>query len=522
MTTSECARVIVVGGGLGGLSAACTLAARGYRVLLLERNPWLGGKATSLQEGGFRFDLGPTVLTLPSVLRRVFAEAGEILEDHLELKPLDPHWRCFFADGTVLDLWQDPEVMATALERLAPGKNLGAAYRRFLELAARCEQISQRWFFWKPVTSPWDVLRWQPGQPWPGLRTVWTLRPGRSLAHVVRAQIADPRVAQMLDHFTQYVGSDPRQAPAVLCGIAHMQVREGVWYPQGGMARIAQALQGLIERLGVEYRLGVGVRRILLDSQGRACGVETDDGQRLSAAALLVNADSVRTYQDLLGGLPAQRFARRQRYEPACSGVVLYLGLERGYPHLAHHNFVFSRDADEEFTAIYERGELAPDPTCYLAAPARTDPQVAPPGGEALYVLVHTPYLRPQHDWSRLLPDYRRVILDKLARTAGLTDLNQRLRCARWLTPQEIHQQFQVFQGAIYGLASHGTWRGAFKPANRSPDVPGLYLAGGSAHPGPGVPLVIMSGWIAAHALDQDGLVPRSRRRISRPQDVKT
>jgi phytoene dehydrogenase-like protein len=172
-----------------------------------------------------------------------------------------------------------------------------------------------------------------------------------------------------------------------------------------------------------------------------------------------------------------------------------------------HHNFIFSRDPHEEFDFIYRRGEPAPDPTCYVCAPARTEPGVAPQGGEALYVLVHTPFLRPHHDWRNMFPAYRRVILEKLKRTGGMADIESRIRVERWLTPQDIHDRYQVLNGAIYGLASHGRLTGAFKPGNRSPDVRGLYLAGGAAHPGPGMPMVMMSGWIAADTLDRDGIV---------------
>lgn len=180
------------------------------------------------------------------------------------------------------------------------------------------------------------------------------------------------------------------------------------------------------------------------------------------------------------------------------------MGLSRAYDHLLHHNFIFSRDPDEEFETIYRRGEPAIDPTCYVCAPARTDPGVAPEGGEALYVLVHTPHLRPHHDWSKLLPSYRRTILRKLAATAGLEDIESRIVVEAVLTPEGIRDRYRVLDGAIYGLASHGKFVGAFKPSNRSPDVAGLYLAGGSAHPGPGMPMALMSGWIAADTVDAD------------------
>jgi phytoene desaturase len=503
-------RVGIVGGGLGGLAAACTLAARGYHVVLLERNHWFGGKAAVLEEQGYRFDKGPTILTMPSVLRRIYAEAGRQLEDHLELIRLDPQWRCFYDDGSVLDLHSNLETMAAELASFSRQPGLVEGYRRFLELSRRLNEISQRFFFWRPIGSLIDMFdarnMFQPSM----LRALLDMRPGRSVAATVRSHVSDARIAQMLDHFTQYIGSAPDQSPAVLCGIAHMQTSEGVWYPRGGTGAVPKALESLARELGVELRRGVGLRRILLDANDQVAGVETDDGERIGLAAVVANSDSVRTHRDLIGGTPRRRFERRRRYEPACSGVVLYLGLDRAYEHLAHHNFVFSHNPEEEFEAIYRKGEPAADPTCYLAAPARTEPEVAPPGGEALYVLVHTPYLRPYHDWKQLLPAYRRTILDKLASTGGLRDLEQRIRFERWLTPQDIHDQFGVLNGAIYGLASHGKFLGAFKPSNRSPDVKGLYFAGGSVHPGPGMPMVLMSSWIAADALDHDGIVPRS------------
>jgi phytoene desaturase len=485
---------------------------------VLERNRWLGGKAAVLDEQGYRFDMGPTILTLPSTLRRIYAEAGRRLEDHLELIRLDPQWRCFFDDGSVLDLCQDVGMMAAELARFSPRPGAAAEYRRFLERAARLHAISDRYFFWRPVGSVREMFDARTAVQPSILRALVDMRPGQSVASMVRSLVPDARVAQMLDHFTQYVGSAPDQSPAVLCGIAHMQMNEGVWYPRGGTGAVPRALEALARDLAVEIRCDAGVQRILQETDGRVRGLVADDGEEIPVAAVVANSDTVRTHRELIGGTPRRRFESRRSYEPACSGVVLYLGLDRSYDHLAHHNFVFSHDPGEEFDAIYRQGEPAPDPTCYVAAPARTEPEVAPTGGEALYVLVHTPYLRPHHDWNQRLPAYRRTILDKLATTCGLHDLERRIRFERWLTPQDIHDRYGVLDGAIYGLASHGKLLGAFKPSNRSPDVKGLYFAGGSAHPGPGMPMVLMSGWIAADALDRDGVVTRSNAsRSARP-----
>lgn len=501
-------KTIVIGSGLAGLSAACVAAARGHQVTLLEKNDWIGGKAAQHEAEGYRFDMGPTILTLPSVLRRVFAEAGRNMDDYLRLLPLDPQWRCFFDDHSVLDLVSDTEAMRKNLDRFTGSTADGEGYERFMEISHRLHDISDRFFFWRSVGGLSDTMRIGGAFSPAVLNDVLNLRMGRSVAGVVRSHVSDPRVAQMMDHFTQYVGSAPDASPAVLCSIAHMQTDEGIWYPVGGTRAVPLALLRLAEELGVEIRTGVDVVRIGTVGD-RVATVETTAGETLECDAVISNCDAVRTYRDLIGGRSGKRFMKRSTYEPACSGVVLYLGLNRRYRQLLHHNFVFSRDPEEEFHHIYHRGEPAPDPTAYVCAPATSEPDVAPADGEALYVLVHTPYLRPHHDWTKMLPTYRDVILDKLERTAGMEGLRGAIRYEASLTPQDIHDRYRVLNGAIYGLASHGKFLGAFKPANRRKDVGGLYLAGGAAHPGPGMPMVLMSGWIAADALDTDAQAGR-------------
>jgi diapolycopene oxygenase len=512
LTTDGTQRIGIIGGGLGGLAAACTLAARGYRVVLCEKSSWLGGKAAQLNEAGFRFDMGPTILTIPGVLKRIFAEAGKKIEDYLDLIRLDPQWRCFFTDGGVLDLEENTDAMAAKLDTFAPGSSPG--YRKFLDLSERLHRISNDYYFWKSIGGIGDMIDVRGGFKPRILGDVMKMRMGRSVASTVREFVPDARVAQMIDHFTQYVGSSPDASPAILCGIAHMQTSEGIWFPKGGTRAVPNALVKLGTELGVEFRTDCGIRKIVVNAAGdRVEALETEAGERIVVDAVVSNADSVRTHRELLNGTTERakkRFEKRRTYEPACSGVVLYLGLNKAYDHLLHHNFVFSRDPHEEFDFIYKKGEPAPDPTCYLAATAQTEPGTAPPGGEALYVLVHTPYLRPHHDWKAMLPEYRRVILNKLKTTGAMPDLEDRIVYESALTPQDIHDRYRVLNGAIYGLASHGKWAGAFKPANRSKDIKGLYLAGGAAHPGPGMPMVLMSGWIAADTLDKDGLFTKS------------
>jgi phytoene desaturase len=379
---------------------------------------------------------------------------------------------------------------------------MGEKYLQFMKMSEDLHGISDRFFFWKSVGSMLDTFDIQGAFDIKVLKDVARMRMGQSVAGTIRDYIDDPDVAQMLDHYVQYVGSSPDASPAILCAIGHMQAEEGIWYPMGGTRAVPEALVRLGRELGIVYHTSTEIERVLSE-KGKVTGIVTTSGERYSFDAVVSNEDAVRTYRELVGGTIGERFDKRGEYEPACSGVVLYLGLNKRYEHLAHHDFVFSRDAHEEFHHIYDLGEPAPDPTCYLASTSRTEAGTAPAGGDALYVLVHTPYLRPNHDWSKMLPRYRQVILDKLKRTAGLTDLEERIVFERALTPEDIHTRYKVLNGAIYGLSSHGKWTGAFKPANASREVDGLFLAGGAAHPGPGMPMVMMSGWIAADALDQ-------------------
>ncbi len=498
-------RVAVIGSGLGGLSAACTLAARGYAVSVFEKNPWLGGKAAVLEEQGFRFDMGPTILIQPSVLRRVFCEAGRSLDDYITMVKLDPQWRCFFDNGSVLDLKDNIGEMAVALNERKPG--MGDKYVQFMRYSQELHGISDRFFFWKPVGSIRDTFEVKCSFDKRVLNDLMRMRIGSTVAGTIRKYIDDPDVAQMLDHYVQYVGSSPDASPAILCSIGNMQAEEGIWYPMGGTRAVPEALVKLGRELGVTYHTSTEIERLLTaKSEGRETitGLVTTAGTRYEFDAVVSNEDSVRTHRELLEGTPAAKhFDKARGYEPACSGVVLYLGLNKRYEHMAHHDFVFSRDPHEEFHHIYDLGEPAPDPTCYIASTSGTEPATAPPGGDAFYVLVHTPYLRPHHDWSQMFPKYRQVILDKLKRTAGLTDIEDRIVYEHALTPVDIHNRYKVLQGAIYGLASHGRFNGAFKPSNASAEVDGLFLAGGAAHPGPGMPMVMMSGWIAADAVDR-------------------
>lgn len=504
--------VVVIGGGLAGLAAACELAARGARVTLVERNRHLGGKMNVLSERGFTFDMGPTILTMPDVLRGIISRSGRRVEEYIDLVRLDPQWRCLYEDGTKIDLLGDVDAMAAALDRRFPGQALGQGWRSFVDYSRRMYRLSGRVFFYRDLGGIGDLMRKPPPRE-PGLLgDIAAMRLHSTVGATAAKHLREPHILQLAEHFLQYVGSSPFLAPAILTLIAAAQVDHGCWYAMGGTRMVARSLARILEEEGVERIVGVGVRRILSDG-ARASGVELEDGRTIEADAVISNCDVQKTNRDLLATPAAIAEQRRiaKSYTPACSGVVLYLGLDRRYEHLLHHDFLFSRSSDEEFDDIYRKGLPARDPTIYLCVPSRTDEGQAPPGGEALYALIHTPYLRPDHDWDApggLFGRYRRTILDKLKRF-GMEDIEERIVVERHLTPSDIGRMYAAEGGAIYGLASHGRLKGGFKPRNRSAVLGNLYLAGGSANPGPGVPMVLMSGVTAADALAEDFGLPR-------------
>lgn len=512
-------RVIVIGGGLGGLAAAVELRSRGARVLLIESNTHLGGKMNLLTEGGFTFDMGPTILTLPEVLCGIIRRAGGRVGDLIDLVRLDPQWRCHFEDGVVIDLLEDVDAMARNLDEQLPGGGAGAGYRALIEYSRRMNRLSRGVFFYKDVGGVGDVIRGTPTGDPAILCDAMAMRLHSTVARTVAKFIPEPHTRQIVEHFLQYVGSSPFLAPAILTMIASAQTDQGCWYPMGGTRMVARTLVRLAERTGVEIMTGERVARITHE-QGRVTGVALESGRAIAAVAVVSNGDVQRTLRDLVGtpeaGAEGARIAKR--YTPACSGVVLYLGLDRQYNHLAHHNFFFSRESEAEFDDIYRRGIPARDPTLYVAAPSRTDPRQAPEGCEALYILVHTPYIRPgslQADQARFLAEYRPVILDKLKRM-GMEDIESRIVVERSLTPTGIERLYNAEGGAIYGLASHGRVAGGFKPRNTSRVLRGLYFAGGSVNPGPGMPMVMMSGVTAADAAARDlGLPPVDLRATS-------
>lgn len=467
----------MVGAGVGGLCAAVRLAAAGRSVTVLERNEVVGGKLAVRVREGFWFDTGPSLVTLPHLFAEVLALAGLDLHAEVDLVRLDPQFRYQWPDGSTVDVHDDPARTAAAFDAFAPGTGAGAAYRAFLTDAERIWTVAERTFLAGAMDRPREMVR-RMRSP----RDLLAIDPLRSLHRAAAARFADPRLQQWAGRYATYSGSSPYRAPATLACIAHVEAAHGCWYPRGGLGALCDALRRAAERVGVDVRTGVDVTRI---ERG---AVHTANGERLTARHVVANVDAVHLYRDLVGDTRLTR--RVQRAAPSGSGFVVLAGVRGRTPGLAHHNVWFSPSYAAEYDAL-DHGRPAHDPTIYACVSAVTDPTQAPLGDENWFLLVNVPpgpLAGPA--------DHAELVLRRLAERGG-PDLRPRLAFTEVITPTDLQARYRAEGGAIYGTSSDGPRAAFVRPANRSP-VPGLFLVGGSSHPGGGLPLVATSGRIVA------------------------
>ena len=499
--------VIVIGAGVGGLAAAIGLASRGVRVTVLEKNATIGGKLNVWEDGGFRFDTGPHVLTMLWALDEVFAQAGRQLSDVLDLVRLDTVCRYHFPSGETLDAPGNPEDAARAIAAFAPADEAG--FRRFLEYAKQVSDATTEPFLKQDFGASVRGIP-SPAQ-WGQLSDFLALKPWKSLRDVVRAHFTDPRLRQVFELYALYSGSHPARASGIFATVADVQWREGTFYVRGGLYQLAEALRESAESLGVQFRTSAEVSEIIVKN-GRARGVEAQTGERLFADAVVCNADALSAMTALVPPAARRQWteSRVAKIEPSTSAFLLLLGVQGEYPQLAHHNSFLAADSEAEFSAIFDTQLPAEDPTIGVACQSVSDPSKAPPGCSNLFVMTNPPALSSQFDWRTEAPRYRDLVLAKLERM-GLTDLRKRIVVEQRWTPLDLESRYHAYRGAIYGLSSNGWRQGFLRPPQVSPDVQGLYFVGGSTHPGGGVPLCALSGTNAAKQIAGEyGKIPPS------------
>jgi phytoene desaturase len=483
-------KIIIIGAGLGGLSAAIRLARAGCSVTVLEKNETIGGKVNIVEEGSYSFDTGASLLTMRHVLKELFDFAGKQIEDYLEIVPLAPICRYFWSDGTRFDASTDLRKTEGEIEKLEPADV--ESFRKFLADARRKYEVSERTFLAHSLNDLPRLLRPK------FLKDLLVISSMRTLDTHVSKYFRSPKLRQLFNRFATYNGSSPYLSPATFALIPYVEFGLGAWYARGGMYQIPKALARLAKELGAEIKTNCEVEKILIE-QGKAVGVKLKNGENLQSDFVVTNADAIETYRSLIDSKERKIFTDKKlaKIEPSSSGFVLLLGVKKQFPELAHHNIFFSDDYRAEFDAIFKELKPAPSPTIYVCAASRTDETQAPEGCENLFVLVNAPYTSPQIDWQTKAKSYRNLIIKKLEEF-GLKDLEKSIEFERIITPENFERKYRANRGSIYGVSSNGIFSAFLRPPNQARDIENLYFVGGATHPGGGIPLVLLSGKMAA------------------------
>jgi phytoene desaturase len=489
-------RIVIIGGGIGGLATAVRLQHAGHRVLVLEKNDALGGRCNQIRVDGFSFDTGPTLLLMKDVVEELFRSAGRDANDYLHLRRMPVNYRITFADGSVLDATPDHEAMALQLECFEPGA--GERYDGFLRSAGLNYRVARERFVERNFYNLFQFAT--------PINLYYLLRTGalRPLFKQTRRYFRDERLRLALTFQTMYLGNSPLDAPSIYSLLPYTELEEGIWFPEGGMYELVQQIARLARELGVEIRTGCEVTSLCLRQQ-QVTGVRTRGGEEFDADLVVANTDLPQAYRDLLPAelRPEMSDARLERLRYTPSAYLLFLGSDRIYPQLLHHNVFLAGDFRCNFAEIFDERVLPSDPSLYVAAPCRSDASLAPAGMENLYVLVPVPHLSDDIDWQRDEPAFRERVYAKLE-SLGLDDLRKHVRVERSMTPLDMAARYNLARGSAFGLSHDFRQVGFFRPANRSRLIKNLYFVGASTVPGTGIPMVILGSRLVSERIERE------------------
>lgn len=494
------ATAIVIGAGIGGIATAARLARNGYDVTVIEKNGQPGGRTGQLLEDGHRFDIGPTLFLMPEVFAETYSALGERMEDHLDLRRIDPTYRIRFSDGIELTLTADIHEMQEQLESIEPGSFNG--YLRYMEEGNRHYQMSLRHFVGRNFYSLFDYFSPR------NLPLLFKLKALVKHYDNVGKYFDDPHLKAAFTFQNMYLGLSPYDAPATFSLLQYTELADGVWFPMGGMYRVIESLVAIAEKWGVRFLYDAPARQIETDGK-RATAVHLQDGRRLSADLIVANADLPYVYEHLLGDAQATKRLERKKY--TCSAITFYWGVDRVYPQLGHHNVFLSEAYRASFERIFRDYTLPDDPSFYVHAPARVDPAAAPEGQDTLMVLVPVGHLHEaaEQDWPALKDRARQAALEGLT-NVGLGDLQQHIKFEHAFTPIEWKQEYNLAKGAAFGLSHNFAQVGYLRPQNKHRYLENLYFAGASTHPGTGLPIVLLSARLAVERILHDAGLPQA------------
>ncbi len=486
-------QALIIGAGPGGLASAILLAAQGLKVKIVERLPIIGGRTSSIEAEGYKFDLGPTFFLYPRVLEEIFRAAGTSLREEVEMVRLDPQYRIQFGAGGKLDCTPDILAMERQIAALSPKDAPG--FRRFLD------ENGTKLALMEPCLES-AFLGWQDLVQARLLKMLPMLRPHQSVDAYLKRFFTDDRVRLAFCFQSKYLGMSPFRCPSLFSILSFLEYEYGVFHPIGGCSAITAALARVAERLGVEIRLDEPVEEILFAGK-RAVGVRTAKGTH-RADAVVVNADFARAMERLVPDQLRRRWTNRKiaGKKFSCSTFMMYLGIEGTFD-LPHHTIHIAGDYAKNLDEIENRHVLSDDPSFYVQNACVTDPGLAPRGHSTLYVLAPVTHQHPNVDWSKERIRYRELLLRQI-RKAGYDLDPDRIRYERVLTPADWDTRYEIYRGATFNLAHSLDQMLHLRPHNRFEDLDGVYLVGGGTHPGSGLPVIFESARISSKLLLDD------------------
>ena len=478
--------VVIVGAGLAGLSAALRLAGAGRSVTVIERESVPGGRSGLLQKDGYAFDTGPTVLTMPSLIEDAFNSVGEEMKDWLDLIPLRPLYRAFYHDGSQLDVYPDTKEMEAEIAKVI-GSEEAIGYRNYVDFVTKLYKYEINDFIDRNIDSPFGLLT-------PNLARLIAIGGFRKLSPKVSQFLKDPRTQKVYSFQAMYAGVSPQQALAIYAVIAYMDSVNGVFFPRGGMHAVPRALAAAAEKHGVKFKYSTTAATIE-KSNGRATAVITTDGERIPCDALILNPDLPVAWKELIGKEPWS--IKRLNYSPSC--VTMLVGSKKSYDHIAHHNIHFGASWDGVFDELINKKILMTDPSILVTVPSLDDKSLTPPGKESYYVLFPTPNLDADIDWKVTGPKYRDQMIKTLEQR-GYTDFGESIEVEHLTTPLDWEAQ-GMERGAPFASAHTFFQTGPFRPRNLAAGFENIVFAGSGTQPGVGVPMVLISGRLAAERI---------------------
>lgn len=482
--------VAVIGAGIAGIAAAIRLQKQGFQVTLFDSNPSAGGKMSELKKNGFRFDKGPTVLTKPEYVEELFSLCGKTASNYWTHQPVDPIFKYFFEDGTVINSSRDWEKFATEIE--AKTKDKKDSIIEFLKDAQTKYELTDEVFLQRSLHQFKNYLNWPTAK---GILNFGKVDVFRTMNAANSKRFSDQKVVDIFNRYAGYNGSNPYLAPATLNVISHYEITLGTYFSKSGIHSIIQALIQLAEETGVRSKLGVKVSELELNSN-KITGVKTASG--IEPFDLIVsNVDVYNTYKQLL---PKFNAPKRYLEQPRSSSVIVfYWGINREFPELGLHNMFLTENAKEEYHFLFKKEAVYHDPTIHMTVSSKLNPEDAPKGKENWAALISVPHNSGQ-DWDRIISKARKNVLDKLSRILK-TDVSQLIEFEEILDPRGVESETNAAFGAVFGNSSNSMFSAFLRHPNFSSKIENLFFCGGTAHPGPGIPLCLLSAKIASELI---------------------